>query len=124
LGQEPKKATVPEPLGIDCLFFAHLKGSGFRTMYGLGGRFGSAFVLRDRRRQAVYVAHREEPVVEVYGEDQGLERLIALQQEWLVRGRPRMTDYRVALTGNGEPLADDQQWADQRPHALLHFSLG
>ena len=80
-------------------------------------------VLLDNELPALYVPNPEKRM-EVYGNQQLVERFIKGIEEWINLGKPRIIDYHVELVDPTE-LADaaSHRYIDKRANVTLRFSL-
>ena len=123
LQQQPTPVSLPEVFGIDCAFWLRLKGESIQILGKYKGQRGMYPVLLDRELPALYVPEPEKRI-DVYGNQQLVERFIKGIEEWINLGRPKITDYHVELVDPAE--LDDvvsHGYIDKRPNATLRFSL-
>lgn len=129
LREKPTPVSLPEVVDTDCAFWLRLRGESIQTLGEYKGQRGMYPVLLDRELPALYVplsgyTPKPEKRMDVYGNQQLVERLIKGIEEWINFGKPRIVDYHVELVDSTE--LDDvapHRYIDKRPNATLRFSL-
>jgi len=124
LQAEPQEVSVAERVGVDCLFYLRLAGMRFRGLLDEKRKLGfPRRLLYCPEWDALLSPSQKEPTIAVYGNPGLGEAVAAGYRAWIGLGKPRFTDYRVAvMDDDSEDLA--RGWVIRRPNVALRVSLG